>query len=418
MQGRVWGHYRGVRRAEQGAGVWPSADPAGILPPGLNMTTHASSRRRPADPATGCRIAPQTPSEVHREFLVLTDGGRRIRCVGAARRRPERLLALGYVPRYKLELFNVTFYVCDARKNEDLRFAVAYLALRERPRHRPSVYARILYKDGSLLWRCASHFAKSAHENWIGKGDARLVTEGDDEYLESAEYTTDLPLEMQAAMEEVTRRTSRTRVDRRAVPLVVRRSGDDRLMAYRDFIAPRREAVRRRTQLVHAGKPVARFTCENDPSSLVFVRGYEPDFSRSGIVEVSESRSRLYGGRIERYRILSRNRRIQYLFFAGPSLVWIGYPQALTTELSRFGVRMVDVIVPDDLVVPGMEYHYLESHDPPVWLTQIPLGFAGPVSPIDPWRADASAWLDRLPTIIEFRKRVLARRRRSRTRTR
>ena len=47
---------------------------------------------------------------------------------------------------------------------------------------------------------------------------------------------------------------------------------------------------------------------------------------------------------------------------------------------------------------------------PPVWMSQIPPGFAGPVSPVDEWRADASAWLERLPVIEEFRRRVLARR--------
>jgi hypothetical protein len=271
------------------------------------------------------------------------------------------------------------------------------------------VYARILYKDGSLLWRSASHFAKSANENWIGKGDVKLVHEDGDDYVVSAEHTTDLPLEMQAAMEEVAGRGPRTRVDHRAVPLVLRRSGDDRLMAYRDFIEPRRRAARKRGQQVNRGREIARFARANDPSSLVFVRGYEPDFSAKLIEPPSVSYSRLYGGRVRRFRVPSKNRRIQYYFCAAPKLVWIAYPQALTTELSRYGVRMVDVDVPDDLVVPGMEYHYLECEDPPVWMSQIPPGFAGAVSPIDPWRADASAWLDRLPVIAEFRRRLLHR---------
>ena len=47
--------------------------------------------------------------------------------------------------------------------------------------------------------------------------------------------------------------------------------------------------------------------------------------------------------------MIPRDRRMQYLFFAAPRLVWIGYPQPLTTELSRFGVRTVDVTVPDDV---------------------------------------------------------------------
>src|SRR5262249_26712523 len=112
--------------------------------------------------------SPLSPREVLREFRKLTNDGAPVLCAGSARRRPQRLLSLGYVPRYKLELFGVTYYLCDARQNEDVRFFVAYLV------HGGQVYARLLYKDGSLLWRCASHFAKSATENWIGKGDLKL----------------------------------------------------------------------------------------------------------------------------------------------------------------------------------------------------------------------------------------------------
>ena len=56
-----------------------------------------------------------------------------------------------------------------------------------------------------------------------------------------------------------------------------------------------------------------RFTRAGDPTSLRFARGFEPDFAR-GIVERSSSNSRLYGGRLRRFRILSRNQQVQYLF--------------------------------------------------------------------------------------------------------
>src|SRR5688572_12127453 len=83
-----------------------------------------------------------TPRQVLREFLELTDGGSRIRCAGQAKRNPKRLLALGYAPRYKIDLFGVTFYLGDVRKNVDLRFMVAYVAIREGRARRPTVYAR------------------------------------------------------------------------------------------------------------------------------------------------------------------------------------------------------------------------------------------------------------------------------------
>jgi len=349
-------------------------------------------------------LTAQSPRAVTAEFRRLLDGGARIICAGTARRSPRRLLALGYVPRYKTQLFGVTFYFSEIRKNEDIRFTVAYLAMQGDPRR---VYARLFYKDGSLLWRSASHFARSRHENWIGKGDLKLICEHGEWFHYSDENTTDLPLELQAAVESLTQRTKGARTDHRATGLVLRRSSDTRLMAYNDFIAPRRRAAADPRNLVNGGRAIAQFTRENDPSSLEFVRGYEPDFSRHGIVDECASRSTLYGGRVRRFRILSKNRHVQYLFMATRRLAWIGHPQALTTELSSYGVRTIDVHVPDELVVPGMEYHYMETEDPPVWVSQIPPGFAGPVSPVDAWRADASRWLDALPVIREFRRRVL-----------
>ena len=354
------------------------------------------------------RPSPLAPEQVRREFWRLSEGGGLLRPAGEARRDPRRLFSLGYTPKYKLELFGVRYYLGDVRQNRDIRFLVAYVVPPEGAPSGQGPYPRLFYKDGSLLWRAASHFARSERENWIGKGDVRSVVVGGRRFFESAEHTTDLPLEIQDAVESVSRRASRVRCDEDALPLVVRRAGDGRLVAYRDFTEPRRLARSNPRNRVHGGRSIARFTRRNDPTSLRFAPGFEPDFAR-GLLAVSHSTSRLYAGRIARHRIVSRNREVQYLFFAGPRQVWIGHPQATTTELSSYGVRTVDVTVDDDLVVPGMEYHYFEYEDPPVLMSQIPEGFAGAVSPVDPWRADASAWLDRLPVIQDFRRRVLAR---------
>jgi hypothetical protein len=149
---------------------------------------------------------------------------------------------------------------------------------------------------------------------------------------------------------------------------------------------------------------VAWFARKDDPGSLRFTRGYEPDFAR-GIVEESRIGSRLYGGELRKLRILSGNRKIQYQFVLGPRHAWIVPPQTLTTELSSFGVRTIDVAADDDLCVPGLEYHYLDdSCDPPEMYSQIPPGFAGEISDVDPARADASPWLEALPVIQAFRR--------------
>ena len=144
-----------------------------------------------------------------------------------------------------------------------------------------------------------------------------------------------------------------------------------------------------------------------DAAVVRFARGFEPDFAK-GIVETSETRSALYGGTLQRFRILSRNRKVQYLFVAGPKHVWIIPPQATTTELSTYGVRTIDVVADEDLFVPGYEYHYFdETADASEHFSQIPPGFAGEPSEHDGDRADASAWLDPIPVIREFRRKVL-----------
>jgi len=54
----------------------------------------------------------------------------------------------------------------------------------------------------------------------------------------------------------------------------------------------------------------------------------------------------------------------------------------------------------------GREYHFVDDDEnPPELYTQIPDGYAGAASPIDPSRADASPWIEELPVIREFRRR-------------
>ncbi len=202
------------------------------------------------------------------------------------------------------------------------------------------------------------------------------------------------------------RRTS-VRQDHRALELVLRRAPDARIEPYRDFTEPRRRAAANPRNRINGSRPIARVRRRGDPRSLVFVRGFEPDFAR-GIAERSRSTSRLYGGRLRRFRIVSRNRRVQYLFFASPQQVWIGHPQATTTELSSYGVRTIDVIGDDDAFMPGYEYHFWDdTRDPPVLVSQIPAGFVGAANLHDPSRASASPWLEQMPVVREFRRKVL-----------
>jgi hypothetical protein len=352
-------------------------------------------------------VRPQrrTPREVSAQLHARLRAGARLAPAGLARRAPLELLKR-YVPRHEVRLFDTRFYLCDPRENDDIRFFVGYVAQPPGASHRDAIYPRIFYKDVSLVWRAASHFVRSERENWIGKGDVHVVVEDGYELLASYESSADLPLELQTAFETLLRRAPRIPRDDDAVALILRRGPDDRISAYRDFTAPRRRAQADRRNLVNGGRSIARFTRRNDPASLRFTRGYQPDFAR-GVLEVASSLSRLYGGRLRRFRILSKNRRIQWLFMAAPKQVWIVPPQATTTELSSFGVRTIDVPVDEELCVPGYEYHQAWEGGE----SQIPPGFAGAVSPMDPTRYDASPWLERLPVIQEFRARLLGARR-------
>jgi hypothetical protein len=346
------------------------------------------------------RPSDQTPAQVEREFRRLLEAGMPIRPAGSARQRPRTLLTQGYTPKHRVQVFDTTFYLTNVRQNEFIRYFVAYLVQGDAP----VAYPRILYKDVSLAWRSASHTSRLNGDLWIGKGDTVTEIVDGEEMLASDEATTDLPLEVQSALESLIRGVRRIPLDETVIEKVLRRGPEGRIEPYRDFTEPRRRAEAEPRNRIHGGRRIARFTRRNDPTSLRFAAGYEPDFGR-GVLETEDSSSRLYGGRLRRFRILSKNRRIQYLFFAGPKHVWIIPPQATTTELSSYGVRTVYVKIDEDLCLPGYEYHFVG--DDGELVTQIPKGFAGESSPVDDLRADASAWIDRMPVIREFRRKVL-----------
>ena len=348
-----------------------------------------------------------TPRQVTRHFCELIDSGAKIRPAGEARDDSTELLSSGYTPKYEVSLFDTRFYLTNVRQNPALGFFVAYVVQQRPTTGRTEIFPRIFYKDLSLVWRAASHLIATEDDFWIGKGDVRTVVQDGFEVTDCVESTTDLPLEMQTALETLNRKIRHARTDEEALFLVLRRAPSSRTAPYRDFTEPRRRAEADRRNLINGGRSIARFTRKNDPTSLEIVDGFEPDFAK-GIVEVSETRSAMYGGKLQRFRILSRNRKVQYLFIAGPKHVWIIPPQATTTELSTYGVRTIDVVADEDLFVPGYEYHYFDdAADASEHFSQIPRGFAGEPSEHDNDRADASAWLDPIPVIREFRRKVL-----------
>ncbi len=372
--------------------------PVGHLPAEFDYHLRPMSQPSPQPAHPSVERRPLSARQVGSEFRALLKGGARLEVAGDDRNEPEALLADGYSPKHALRLFGTDFYVTNVRQNPLLRFFVAWVAPPAPPRGPRRVCARIFYKDISLIWRAASHLVHTHDELWIGKGDMQAVLK--DGWVESqtVESTTDLPLEMQDAMDSLVGWTKRIPRDTAILSRVLRNAPQGRVAPYRDFTEPRRKAAAVRGGRINGGRSIARFTRRNDPESLVFVGGFEPDFSKRGLVELTRSHSKSYGGPLERYRFLSRNRQVQYLFFAAPRHVWIVPPQALTTELSSYGLRLIDVVIDDELCIPGYEYHFHEYPGEPESLhSQIPEGFVGPPNPGDPDRADASPWLDRIP---------------------
>ena len=140
------------------------------------------------------RPARLAPNRVEQEFRARLAAGARLRPRGAAQRKPLGLLSAGYTPKHKVELFDTTCYLTNPRQNEDLRFFVGYVVQEEPGAPAREIHPRIFYKDISLIWRSASHYIRSADENWIGKGDLRVFVENGEERESSDESSTDLPL--------------------------------------------------------------------------------------------------------------------------------------------------------------------------------------------------------------------------------
>ena len=351
-----------------------------------------------------------SPQKTLAQFKELIQAGARFKIAGTARKNPTSLLESRYRPKHRLDLFSTRIYLTSIQQIPELRFFVAYVVQNNR-RGKPEIFPRIFYKDLSLAWRSASHFCREEEGIWIGKGDVREEFENGQEFLTSIESTTDLPLEMMIALDELSRKIKRPRGNEFTLDLILKKSASNRVQPYSDFTSPRRLAAADKSNLINRGKSIARFTRQNDPTSLKFTPGFEPDFS-DGVLEKSTSRSKLYHGLLKRFRILSTNRKIQYLFISGPKHTWIIPPQATTTELSSYCVRTIDVIADDDLFIPGYEYHHYEETESgePELFSQIPPGFVGETCEIDDAKADASPWLDELPVIKEFRRRVLAKR--------
>jgi len=368
---------------------------------GYRQISLSKVTRIPTKTVTNVVAEDKTSRQVGEQFRRLLDSGYGLRADGQAKADPGILLRIGYTPKYEIELFDTRFFLCNQRDADGLKVLPAYvLPARQWRRGKPTIYARVFYKDSSLVWRSASHYINTPDERWLGKGAVRLREKGGTRDWFSAEETTNLPFEMQAALDDVSQRGPRKQNDHRILLQVLRNAPPDRVWPYQDFEAPRARAMSVRANRINNDRSIAWFTDDDDPRSLQIEPGFEPDFT--AVIDVSASRSSMYGGEIRKYRIASMNQQIQYLFVVGPHHVWLVNPQAFTVELSSYGLRTVDVVADEDLGIPG--YEFFDNAGTGEIDGQIPPEFAGPACPVDPDRADASPWNERLPIVRAFRR--------------
>ncbi|NNF66521.1 MAG: hypothetical protein HKM98_03325 [Gammaproteobacteria bacterium] len=342
-----------------------------------------------------------TPREVSRRFAGLLNDGATLTVDGQGRKNPTALPKRGYTPKYEVDLFQCRYFLCNKRDADGLKVLPAFV-MPNRNKDRKRIYARVFYKDSSLVWRSASHYINTPEEQWIGKGAVKRVKIHGSYRWVSAEETTDLPFELQAALDDVSRRGPRSRNDHQLLSLVLRNAPADRVWPYRDFEGPREKAMSASKNRINNNQSIAWFAEHGKPESLQFEPGFEPDFA--AIVDSSDSRSTMYGGDIKKYRIASKNRQVQYLFVKSPTHTWIVNPQSFTSELSSYGLRTVDVVADEDFSIPG--YEFADNNGDGHTEDQIPAGFVGAPCPFDNDRADASPWNHRLPVITAFHKAI------------
>jgi len=344
--------------------------------------------------------------QVQDEFKKLFSRGYRLELKGQAKNRAPDYLIRTRSPKYLIELFGVRYYLSEIRREAGFRFFVAYVVMPQTTKQAKRIYPRIFYKDSSLIWRSASHLIKTGNEHWVGKGDLKPVLENGEINLYSAEETTNLPYEIDSALDTISRSSAEVIVDKSAQEMVLRNAPEDRVRPYADFSTPRRKAMSNPEYAINHNQKIAWFNRVNKPTSLRFANGFKPDF-KHGLIDSSQSRSKMYGGDINKYRIASTNRQVQYLFIVGKIQAWIIPPQPLDNLIISYGVRAVDADVDEDLCIPGFEFHYYEFEDDAESLySQIPKGFVGPPSEADPDRASASPWIEKLSIMIEFRKHL------------
>ncbi|MDP3703201.1 MAG: cysteine peptidase family C39 domain-containing protein, partial [Candidatus Omnitrophota bacterium] len=285
---------------------------------------------------------------------------------------------VGLGPKHQVQFGQDHFYISDAFIDAGGRTAfLAYLLHRDSTTGQPVIFVNAYYKSNSQnVWRAASHHAGP----WIGKG-----------FGEAGQM---LPMELQSTFEHIvaSQRASQGVYEKPGRFFDVLGFDVQGPMVSMVVGGPNRVVI---AELNHAGQTNPALANHH----INFRPGYEPDFHR-GVVEHFQADNPVYS-KVTSYVILSANRQVQYLFNVdGAGRVWVGGVQGTSETLIRQGVRRdnLQYVVPEELLTPAFEY-----------LKQMPTGYleARNVHPRNLQYADASAFLNKISVIQEFRRHVL-----------
>ncbi len=314
----------------------------------------------------------------------------------------EELMNAGFQPHYKIVVNGVAYYVSEPYTPSHGRASFVYYFYRKNPKTgEEEIFTRSVYRSNSQnVLRVASH--RRPERRWIGKG--------------LGQATTTLPLELQSTFEKIYQTAlSKGKLEKKEAFYEILRAKDSHMPAdsfMKSMIAYERgeEAEQKDEKEPEEQILIGKFN-EHDRDQIEFIKGemifprgipetfgftpgFEPDFE-NGVVETFETDNPVYGGKVTSYRIISKNKEAQYLFNVDmKGRVWIGDVQGTHSEITRFGVRKNTIYIPSDFLTPANEYE-----------SEIPEGYKGEWQHSDYW--DASAYIDKLPVVQEFRDKVL-----------
>jgi len=308
----------------------------------------------------------------------------------------EYLALEGHAPLHRIRFGDDTYYISRPFIGPDNRISfIAYCQHIDSRDNKPKLFVNEFYFSGShAVWRAASHRAWG----WIGKG--------------VDEHSQTLPLEIIPFLNRIVEKAGNIETREYDLFKILGIGGiipaESQIFTHVDVLNGQRAAPEldlTGSRRIVVAEEVSLAPADSDELHRYRFpdEGYKPDFTSKKILRYP-SRNDVYG-RITHYRILSRNKKLQYLFnVSEEGLVWIGSVQSVSKDLNRQGVRQdaPNIIVPPTLLQAPYDY-------PSEIVKNLPQGYLGDDHPGHPEYASAAKFTEKIDLVVEFRAEVLSR---------